>query len=95
MTTPAALTRRQQQVLDYIATALVAEHHWPTNAQLAADFNITTNAASCCLKLIERKGHITRNARGKPMLAHIGLTRIVFGTPAPRTSAPTQAGATP
>ena len=75
-----ALTRRQQQVLDYITTALVTEHQWPTTAQIAEDFGITNNAASCCLKLIERKGHITRNARGKLMLGHIFLGSYRFRT---------------
>ena len=70
-TATTALTKRQQQVLDYIATALVVEHHWPTTAQIATDFGVHTNAALGHLKLLERKGHITRNARGKPMLAHI------------------------
>lgn len=83
--TARALTTKQQCLLDYIRQCLATEHHWPTKKQAAHDFGITPNAVDCALKFIEKKGHISRNAWGKPMLAGCTVWVYPLGSNTPVT----------
>ena len=80
MTPPTTL---QQAVLTYIAKCLEVEQHWPTARQIAEDFGwLSINAANEHTLRLERAGHITRNAHGKPMLARYQVVIVAPGATA-------------
>lgn len=73
------LTRRQQQILDFIRERISRDGRPPTVREIAARFRFTsTNAARCHLAALEKKGYIEREfhtARG---------IRLTDGLPAGR-----------
>lgn len=72
-----SLTPIQQQVYTYIVKCLEVEHHFPTLPQISEDFGWRSqNAAFDVVAQLEKKGHLTRNARGKHMLRHHHLVAI-------------------
>jgi Mn-dependent DtxR family transcriptional regulator len=80
---PPALTKRQQQYLDCIVATLETEHHWPTVAELADNFAVVEHAAFLHVKALEKKGYLTRNARGRLMLAGFWVAVIPNESPTP------------
>lgn len=72
-------TPTQTALLSYIAKCLEVEHHWPSSSEISADFGwASPNASNEMIHRLEASGHITRNARGKPMLAR---HRVVIVAP--------------
>lgn len=72
-------TTTQAALLAYIAKCLEVEHQWPTSSEISADFGwASPNASTEMIHRLETAGHITRNARGKFMLAR---HRVVIVAP--------------
>jgi SOS-response transcriptional repressor LexA len=79
MTTPAgqvaALTVRQQQVMDYLCRFLSMNDQLPPRPTIASAFGwASANAADSVLAALERKGWLCRNEIGNLM-----LTRLTTG----------------
>jgi hypothetical protein len=65
-----APTPTQQQVYEYIVKCLEVEHHFPMLPQISDDFGWRSlNVVFDVVAQLEKKGYLTRNARGKHMLA--------------------------
>ncbi len=63
MSTSGNLTRRQQQVFEFIRDKIL-ENHTPTVREIGDAFNISSpNGVMCHLKALEKKGYIVRHER--------------------------------
>lgn len=60
---PAALTPRQQQLLDYLEKAITAGGKIPSLRQAAADLGVSHTAVAQCLTVLEGKGYLKRDGR--------------------------------
>ncbi len=66
----APLTRREQQVMDFLRVFLALNDQLPPCRAIAAAFGWTSaNAADEVLRSMERKGSLARNELGNRMLA--------------------------
>lgn len=78
-----ATTARQQAVLDYIVQCIEVEHRFPSYTDIAEDFGFASaTAASDHVARLEKKGHLTRSAKGRLILAGFdvrALSHSVYG----------------